>query len=243
MIVYGKNVFNQLANDPASVEKVYILKGIRDKSVLEEVKQLEIPYELVERSQLDKLTKDSTHNGVAAKVKDIPTCTLDQLLAKKHNEKGFYLALDGIQDPHNLGAILRTADCAGVDGVLIPKHNSAGLTPVAVKASTGAAFTVPVAIVTNMSQALKQMKEAGYWVAGTDMANARDYREGMYEEPTVLVIGSEGKGISPLVKKQCDYMVSLPMAGTVTSLNASVAAGILMYQVNQKREAHAGKHQ
>ena len=106
----------------------------------------------------------------------------------------------------------------------------------AIKASTGAAYTVPVAIVNNLSQALKQMKEAGYWVAGADMDNARDYREGMYDSPTVLVIGSEGKGISPLVKKQCDYMVKLPMVGSISSLNASVACAVLLYEILNQRQ-------
>ena len=109
--------------------------------------------------------------------------------------------MDGIQDPHNVGAILRTCDCAGVDGVILTKHNSCGLTPTVVKASTGAAYTVPVSIVTNLSQTLRNLKQEGYWVVGTDMKDAREYREGMYDSPTVLVIGSEGQGISNTCKK------------------------------------------
>ena len=115
------------------------------------------------------------------------------------------------------------------------KHNSCGLTPTVVKASTGAAYTVPVSIVTNLSQTLRNLKQEGYWVVGTDMKDAREYREGMYDSPTVLVIGSEGLGISNLVKKQCDYMVYLPMVGSITSLNASVAAAVLMYEVYNQR--------
>lgn len=235
MIVYGKNVIEQLERDPGIIQELYILKGLRDRSIREKAGRLGLRTKEVTRQELDALCDGGVHNGMAAKVKDVPVYTLEQLLKKKKNEKGFYVALDGIQDPHNLGAILRTADCAGADGVIITKHHSAGLTPAAVKASTGAAWTMPVAMVANMSQALKTMKEEGYWIAGADMKDARDYRKGMYEEPTVLVIGSEGKGISPLVKKQCDYMVMLPMAGSVTSLNASVAAAILMYEVISKR--------
>ncbi len=145
------------------------------------------------------------------------------------------VALDGVQDPHNVGAILRSCDCTSVDGLILTKHKSAGLTPTAIKSSTGAAFTVPVSIVTNLSQTLKQLKKEGYWIVGSDMDQARDYREGMYDVPICLVIGSEGKGISPLVKKQCDYMVKLPMAGSITSLNASVACAVLLYEIYNQR--------
>lgn len=235
MIVYGKNVISQLENDPAAVEELYVSSTLKDRKFRQEAEKLNVPVLEVPRSRLDKLTNGAAHNGVAARVRDIPTYSLEELLKRQKNDKGFYVALDSIQDPHNLGAILRTADCAGADGVIITRHHSASLTPAAVKASTGAAYTVPVAQVTNLSQALKTLKDNGFWIAGTDMKDARDYREGMYEEPTVLVIGSEGKGISPLVKKQCDYMVTLPMHGSVTSLNASVAAAILMYEVEARR--------
>lgn len=235
MIIYGKNVLSQLASDPEAIETLYAAENLKDKKLLQQLEKSRVPVSRVPRSQLDRMTNGGVHNGIAASVRDLPVYTLDELLEKKHNDKGFYIALDGLQDPHNIGAILRTADCAGADGVIMTRHHSAGLTPTAIKASVGAAYTVPVAQVTNMSQALKKMKEAGYWVAGTDIANARDYTEGMYDQPVVLVIGSEGKGISPLVKKQCDYMVTLPMLGQITSLNASVAAGILMYQVLDAR--------
>lgn len=238
MIVYGKNVFNQIQEDKESIQEIYLLNGLKDPKIQKALEDLKgIPVKKMTRQKLDTLTKDKAHQGIAAKVKEIQTYSLDELLSmKKHDGPGFYVALDGIQDPHNVGAILRTADCAGADGIIMTKHNSAGLTPAAIKASTGAAYTVPVSIVTNMSKALNTMKEHGYWVAGTDMVNAGDYKEGMYDSPTVIVIGSEGKGISPLVKKQCDYMVSLPMKGSITSLNASVAAALLMYEVLRKRQ-------
>lgn len=239
MIVYGKNVFAQLQENPESIEEVYLQDGMKDKKIAAYVKSLEnIPVKTVSKSWLDKKTDNQVHQGIAAKTKEIKTCSLQELISKikKNGKPGFIVALDGIQDPHNLGAILRTADCAGADGIIIPKHNAAGLTPTAVKSSTGAAYTVPTAAVANMSQALQELKKEGYWVAGTDMANARDYREGMYDSPTVIVIGNEGKGISPLVKKQCDYMVTLPMKGSISSLNASVAAALLMYEVMRQRD-------
>ena len=165
---------------------------------------------------------------------DNETYSIEELV-RRAKKPGLLVALDGVQDPHNVGAILRTCDCTGVDGVILTKHNSCGLTPTVVKASTGAAYTVPVSIVTNLSQTLRNLKQEGYWVVGTDMKDAREYREGMYDSPTVLVIGSEGQGISNLVKKQCDYMVYLPMVGSITSLNASVAAAVLMYEVYNQR--------
>ena len=166
MIVYGKNVYSTLQNDPDSIEKVYVLQGLKDAKLLKSIQKSNLKVEYCNRAKLD---------------------------------------------------------------------NSCGLTPTVVKASTGAAYTVPVSIVTNLSQTLRNLKQEGYWVVGTDMKDAREYREGMYDSPTVLVIGSEGQGISNLVKKQCDYMVYLPMVGSITSLNASVAAAVLMYEVYNQR--------
>lgn len=237
MLVYGRNVFNQIQNDPDSIEELYVQQGIKDKNIQREIQSLNCNKRAVSRSFLDKMTKNASHQGIVAKVKEIPTYSIQDLLSKKDKDKkGLYVALDGVQDPRNVGAILRTCDCVGADGVILCKHNSAGLTPAAIKASTGAAYTVPVSIVTNLSQTLKSLKKEGYWVVGTDMDHARDYRKGMYEEPTIIVIGSEGKGISPIVKKQCDYMVTLPMVGTITSLNASVACAVLLYEVLNHRQ-------
>lgn len=234
MIVYGKNVFTTIQKDSDSIEEIYLLNGTKDKKVLKTVQELNIPVAFLNRAQMDKKAGNPHHQGIVCKVKEIRTYSLEEML-EMASQPGLYVALDGIQDPHNLGAILRTCDCTGVQGVFITKHNSAPLTPTAIKASTGAAYTVPVSIVTNMSQTLKTLKKEGYWVVGSDMDNARDYREGIYDVPLVLVVGSEGKGISPLVKKQCDYMVKLPMVGSITSLNASVACAVLLYQIISAR--------
>lgn len=238
MIVYGKNVFTQIQNDPESIQDIYVQKGLRDQKIRNTVQNFpENKVHTVNKPYLDKLTGQGIHQGIAARVKDIPTYSVEELLENPvKGKQGLFVALDEIQDPQNLGAILRTCDAIGVDGVLITKHNSASLTPSAIKASTGAAYTVPVAVVTNMSQALKKMKQAGYWIAGTDLEDARDYRDGVYDVPVVLVIGNEGRGISPNVKKKCDYKVKLPMKGSVQSLNASVATAVLLYEINAKRE-------
>lgn len=234
MIVYGKNVWSQIKNDRDSIKMVYVQDGLKDKKIYNDLRKQHIEFQICSKSKIDALTNRASHQGIACKVDDIPTYDLNDIITKAKNP-GLIVALDEIQDPHNVGAILRTCDCAGVDGVLMTKHNSAGLTPAAIKASTGAAYTMPVSIVNNLSQSLKQLKKEGYWVIGSDMDNARDYREGIYDVPVVLVIGSEGFGISQLVKKQCDYMVKLPMVGSITSLNASVACAVLLYQIYSSR--------
>lgn len=239
MIVYGKNVFSQIQERPDEIQEIYIQENLRDKKVLDAVNRLKrVKVNRVSRAVLDKLSDKGVHQGIVARVKDIDLVSLENLieLAKKQ-EHPLLVALDELQDPHNLGAILRTCDAAGVSGVLMTKHNSATLTSAAIKASTGAAYTVPMAVVANMAQALEKCKEAGFWIAGTAFEGAKDYREGMVDVPLVLVIGNEGKGISRNVLKHCDYKVKLPMKGTVQSLNASVATAILLYDIQSRRHA------
>ncbi len=234
MIVYGKNVFSQIKNDPDSIVSLYIQNGFKDQKLLKEIKKQNLSYRSLSKREMDILTKDTHHQGIACEVKEIETYDIQSLIHKAKSP-GLLVALDGVQDPHNVGAILRTCDCTGVDGLILTKHNSAGLTPTVIKTSTGAAYTVPTSIVTNLSSTLKELKKQGYWIIGTDMENARDYRQGIYDVPIVLVIGSEGKGISPLVKKNCDYMISLPMVGQISSLNASVATAVVLYQILSQR--------
>ena len=231
MIVYGKNVWTTLSQFPDQIETIYVQQGMKDKKRIAQIEQSNIPYQWMNRKQLDRIAQNPHHQGIVCEVKEIPTVELESLI----HPNGLLVALDGIQDPQNVGAILRTCDCVGVDGMILTKHKSAGLTPSAIKASTGAAYTVPTCIVNNLTNTLKTLKKQGYWIIGTDMEKARDYREGIYGVPICLVIGSEGKGMSPLVKKQCDYVVKLPMEGSITSLNASVACGILLYQIHSQR--------
>lgn len=243
MIVYGKNVFETLQDSPDQIQELYVLSGNQDRRIQSILKSLPagIRLKTMSRKDLDRLSGHGVHQGIAAKVKDLPVLTLEELIAKtkaKQNPRPLLVALDEIQDPHNVGAILRTADAAGADGVILCKHKGAGLTPAAVKTSAGAAYSMPVAAVSSMASALKMLKEHGYWVVGSDFdEQSRDYRHGMYDSPLVLVIGNEGKGMSQLVKKQCDFKVHIPMMGKVQSLNASVAAGILLYQIQEHREA------
>lgn len=177
------------------------------------------------------MTNHQNHQGVALAIAAYRYATIDDLFAnaEKHDEAPFFLILDELADPHNLGSILRTADAAGVHGLIIPKRRSVGLTSVVAKTSTGAIEHVPVARVTNLVQTANELKERGLWLFGTDMQGT-DYRRWDAKGPVALVIGNEGKGISPLLKKTCDEMLTIPMIGHVQSLNASVAASLLIYQ-------------
>lgn len=234
--VYGKNVVRQLISDNKKIHEIILMEGLKDKELEKMIRQSGIPLRVMNRRQMDKLLNASNHQGIAASIDDYKTYTIDEMIETIPKGKlPLLIMLDGLEDPHNLGAILRTADCINADGIIIGKHRSVQLTPTVAKVSTGAIDTVKVASVTNLSKTLVQLKKQGFWVVGADIENARDYREGQYDVPLVLVIGSEGFGISDLVKKNCDYMIALPMAGTVTSLNASVAAGILMYEIYSKR--------
>lgn len=239
MIVYGKNVFSQIQERPDEIQELYIQENLKDRKILDALNQLKkVKVNRVSRAALDKLSDRGVHQGIVAKVKDIDTLPLESLISRaKKQGHPLLVALDELQDPHNLGAILRTCDAAGVSGVIMTRHNSATLTPAAIKASTGAAYTVPISVVANMAQALDKCKEAGFWISGTAFEGAKDYREGMVDVPLVLVIGNEGKGISRNVLKHCDYKVKLPMKGSVQSLNASVAAAILLYDIQSRRHA------
>lgn len=234
--VYGKNVVKSLLADKKRIHEIIMLDNFKDVEIEKDLKDQRIPLRKTGRKQLDKIAEGGNHQGIIAKIDDYKIYEIDQILASIPKEKlPLLVLLDELEDPHNLGAILRTSDCVEVDGIIVGKHRSVSLTPTVAKVSTGAIDTVKVAMVTNLTQTLKYLKEQGYWIVGTDMRDSQDYRQAKYDMPIVLVIGSEGSGISPLVKKQCDFFVKLPMAGSVTSLNASVACGILLYQIYSQR--------
>ena len=195
-----------------------------------------IPVQEVERKKLDYMTGGAAHQGVAAlcAAKDYASVGDILKLAQEREETPFVIVLDEIEDPHNLGAIIRSAECAGAHGVIIKKRRAAGLTYTAYKAAAGALEYLPVARVTNIADVLDELKKHGLWVYGADM-NGEDYCATDFSGGVALVIGSEGKGLSRLVREKCDLIVSLPLKGRINSLNASVAAGILMYKIAEKR--------
>ncbi|MDD6467252.1 MAG: 23S rRNA (guanosine(2251)-2'-O)-methyltransferase RlmB [Erysipelotrichaceae bacterium] len=234
--VYGKNVVMQMLKNQSEIQQLYLLEKSNQKEIEELARKNQVMIQYVNRNRLDTLVKTSKHQGIVAQIKEYRTYSLDEILnAIPSGKQPLLVMLDGLEDPHNLGAILRTCDCVGVDGVIIGKHRSVSLNATVAKVSTGAIDTVKVAQVTNLTQTLKELKEKGFWVCGADGYEAQDYRAIDYNVPLVLVVGSEGFGISRLVKKECDYCVSIPMVGTVSSLNASIATAVLLYQVYSQR--------
>lgn len=195
--------------------------------MIKALKQRHLTIRSMPRKQMDRLLKTEHHQGIAACIDDYKTYSLEELLETiPEGKTPFLIMLDNLEDPHNLGAILRTCDAVGADGVILAKNRSVSLNPTVAKVSTGAIDTVKVAVVNNLSQTLVRLKEKGFWAVGADLEQSIDYREADFTVPLVLVVGSEGFGIRPLVRKNCDYCVRLPMVGTITSLNASVACGI-----------------
>lgn len=212
------------------------LKGATAQELKDLAGEFSVPISWAPKTKLDKLTDKAVHQGMVLGITPFEYLTVEELVAKTAAEKEepFFLILDGLEDPHNFGSILRTADATGVDGVIIPKHRAVGITSVVTKTSTGAVEHVPVARATNLKQAIQTLKENRFWVFGTDM-NGTDYRQWNVQGAIALIIGNEGKGMSPGIKKDVDEMLSIPMVGHVQSLNASVAASVLMYEVFRKR--------
>jgi 23S rRNA (guanosine2251-2'-O)-methyltransferase len=191
---------------------------------------------------LDRLAAIKDHQGVVALVAARAASSLDEIIAhaKKENSRpGLIVLLDGVEDPHNLGAIIRTALAAGADGVVIPERRAAGLTDTVSRASAGALAHLPVAKVTNLVRAMEELKEAGYWLVGLDEEGEKDYTEVDYSTPTGLVLGGEGKGLHDLTRKRCDFVVSLPTTGPVKSLNVSVATGVVLFEAIRQRKLHS----
>ncbi|PWF99371.1 23S rRNA (guanosine(2251)-2'-O)-methyltransferase RlmB [Levilactobacillus bambusae] len=232
--VIGRHPAVAALKSEQEINKVFLQSGLKNDS-LDEIRGMARKRHLVisevPKTKLDTMASHQNHQGVVLAVAAFQYATLDDLFkrAEDAGEPPFFLILDEIEDPHNLGSILRTADASGVHGVIIPKHRSVGLTSTVAKTSTGAIETVPVAKVTNLSNAVAELKDRGLWIFGTDM-NGTDYRRWDAKGPVGLVIGNEGKGISRLLKQSVDETLTIPMVGTVQSLNASVAAGLLMYQ-------------
>ncbi len=239
--VYGKNVVKQLLTSDTKVYELILANGLKANDVEKLANKAKIKISKMDRKKMDSLV-DGNHQGMIAKIDDYKIYEIDELLASiPEGKQPLLVMLDELQDPHNLGAILRTCDCVGADGVIICKHSSVKLNATVAKVSTGAINTVKVSMVTNLSKTIQYLKEKGYWVCGADFENSCDYRSMNYDMPLVLVIGAEGFGISPLVRKNCDFTVRLPMEGTISSLNASVACSVLLYAIYDKRHPLTSK--
>ena len=239
LYIYGRNAVSETLKSGRSIEKMFVDKPPYQGSlqmIVAKAKEMRIPIQVCDREKLNELAQGGHHQGVVVQCAATEYVDVEDIL-KKAEEKGeapFLLLLDGIEDPHNLGAIIRTAHQAGAHGVIIPKNRAAGLTATVARVSAGALAYLPVAQVTNLARTMEELKKEGLWFACADMDGDVLYRQDL-KGPLGLVIGSEGSGVSQNVKKHCDFVVSIPMAGQIDSLNASVAAGILMYEVVRQR--------
>ena len=223
------------------IDRIAIVKGRQDTRI-EQIVQLarknSIPVRFEDRNQLDRLANTKDHQGVVALAAARAAATLDEILTKANQARGqigLIILLDGIEDPHNLGAIVRTALAAGAYGVVIPERRAAGLTDTVARTSAGALAHLPVVKVTNLARAMEDLKEAGYWLVGLDERADKTYTEVDYTSPVGIVLGGEGQGLHELTRKRCDFVVSLPTTGPVRSLNASVAAGIVLFEAVRQR--------
>ena len=238
-IIGGKNPVLEALRAERDMNKIWIAEGVQKKGlteILQLAKEKGVLVQFVPKKKIDGLT-DSNHQGIAAAVAAYNYAELDDLFqaAAARQEDPFFLILDELEDPHNLGSIMRTADAIGVHGLIIPKRRAVGLTAVVAKSSTGAIEHVPVVRVNNLSQIVDELKKRGVWIAGTDAKESVDYRKMDATLPLAVIIGSEGQGMSRILREKCDFLYQLPMIGHVTSLNASVAASLLMYEVYRKR--------
>jgi len=231
-LIYGKNPVIEAIN-AKKVIRVFLVFNFNDQKILSLINNNKVAVSMISPNEMEKMCP-GVNQGIAAELKPYQTVSLEEIIFKaKKKEKKIIVMLDGIEDPHNLGAILRSADVFEASGIILPKHNSVSLNATVAKTSAGAINYVPVAVVNNLNQAIKTLKEEGYWVVSTDGSATISYSSIKYDFPVVVVIGSEGKGISSLVLKNSDYIVKIPQFGHVNSLNASVAAGILLAEVHK----------
>ena len=238
-MIIGKNPVLEAIKSGRTIHKILLSDAINkrvEQDMMKQAKKNKVIVQKVPRKRLDQLT-DGSHQGVLAYVSNYSYFTIDDILqnAANRQEIPFIMILDELEDPHNLGAILRTADAAGAHGIIIPKRRSALLTQTVAKASAGAIEHIPVARVTNIGRAIDYLKEKHIWVVGTDETGEKDYRTLDGQTAIALVIGNEGNGMTRLVKEKCDWLIQLPMQGNIPSLNASVAASLLMYEIFRKR--------
>ena len=241
--IYGINaVTESLKARGRSFEWVGVSKerhDLRLQRVVDECRRQGVAVRFVPRPELDRMAGNNAHQGVVAVTSGKQYNDLDDVVAGKRGEFSLVVVLDGIEDPHNLGAILRTADAAGADGVVIPERRAAGVTPTVTKASAGASEHLPIAKVTNISRTLEELKSKNLWIVGLDERAPQNYDSLDYKMDCAIVLGAEGKGVHELVRKKCDFLISIPMLGKVPSLNVSVAAGVVLYEIVRQRQQKA----
>ena len=238
-IIEGKNAILEAKASNRSIKKLYVLKGMKDERInklIDDVKKSNAIIKYLEKEELDSLSQTRSNQGLVAEVEDYRYVEIDDIIdfAKSKGEDPFIVLLDEIQDPHNFGAIIRSVDAIGAHGIIVKNRNQAMVTSITVSASAGAANHVKIAKVNNISKTIEELKTKGFWFACADMEGS-DIDKNNYDGPFGLVLGNEGEGVSRLVKEKCDFAVSIPMKGHVDSLNVSVAAGILIYEIAKLR--------
>lgn len=238
--IIGRNPVLEAIKANREIEKIFIKKGGAEGSIvsiIKKAKEAGIIVTEVDKQKLDSMAEGGNHQGIIALAAVCEYVSVKDILdaAREKGKPPFVIICDKITDPHNLGSIIRTANCVGADGIIIPKRNSVGLNSVVAKTAAGAIEYTPVARVTNIARTIDELKDEGLWIAGADMDGSKMYQTDL-KGAIGLVIGSEGEGISRLVKEKCDFIVSIPMYGDINSLNASVAAAVLMYEISRQRE-------
>lgn len=229
MLVYGKNSCEEILKQGKDIKRVYLERNFKDKVITSLIEKLKIKPVFLTKYELDEMTLGN-HQGVVIDVLEFKYADIDEII----KENGFIVMLDHLEDTHNFGAIIRTCEAAGVDGIIIPKDRSVSVNSTVMKTSSGAAVNVKICMVTNLVQTINYLKEKGYWIYASSM-DGTSYTSEDYKTSTCIIIGNEGKGVSELVRKSADFIVSIPMIGKINSLNASVAAGIFIYEVVRQR--------
>lgn len=233
MYIYGKNVVYEKLKSDDLVKEAFVFKKFNDQEIIDLLKMKKIDIKWVDKYQLDKMV-NGLHQGIILNVKDFETVSLDNIL-NNDSKYPLIVMLDHLEDPHNFGAIIRSCEALGVDGIIIPNDRAVDINGTVIKTSAGAIQYMKIAKVSNLVNTIKVLKDKGYWIIGTDM-NGTSYNDMKYDMPICLVIGNEGKGMSRLVKESCDYVVSIDMVGKTNSLNASVATGIMIAKIQNSRK-------
>lgn len=228
MLVYGRNVVNEILNGKTKIYKVFLDNNYKDEDILNKINKRGLKKFHVDKSKLDKMCGNSTNQGIAMDIEEFNYYDIKTI--ENDDKSNFVVMLDSIEDPHNFGAIIRTCECAGVDYIIIPKNRSVSVNSTVYKTSSGALSNMKIVEVTNLHNTIKKLKDLGFWVYGSD-AKGKDYRSIDFSGKTCLIIGSEGHGLKQIVSNSCDEIISLPMKGKINSLNASVAAGIFIYEI------------
>jgi len=233
MQIYGKNVAIEKLNSKSKINKIYLSNKFNDKEILSLITKRNINTKVLDNKVLDKMCK-GLHQGIILEVEDVKTYTFNEVIPNIDKEYPLIVILDHLEDPHNLGAIIRSSEAFGVDAIILPNDRSVQITSTVVKTSVGTIKKIKIINVTNLNTTIKKLQDLGYWIVGTDM-EGEDYTSIDYKTKIAIVIGNEGKGISRLVSENCDYLAKIPMKGTVNSLNASVACGIFLSEIVRSR--------